>query len=352
MKTINVIQAGCGAVGKALAALVAERNFFLRERLGFELKLQGIFSSQKYIFADQGLDFKSADGIVSALDKGATYQGWEELKQKVRPGTIVVDVTAAPTAGMHQTVLRAGGIIVTANKKPLTEKMEIYRELHADTGRYFYETTVGSSTPAIQTLQDLIRTGDEVMEIKAVLSGTLGFVCSELRREGVKFSEIVRKAKEKGYTEPHPRDDLSGVDVARKALILGREIGLSAEMDDIRLEGMVPRELASIDGVEVFLEKLKILDKEYEERMDEWRARGEAPQFVAGITPDGVAVGLVGVRLGEPLGRLAGPENFLSFKTRIFNETPLILQGKGAGVQYTAEGVLQDIIRAGYNILI
>ena len=346
MKTVNVVQVGCGAVGKALVALMAQRNFFLRKNLGIELKLLGIFSSKKYIFDDRGLPLDGADRIEGVFDEGKLYQGWEKLEENIEKETIVVDATAAPIAEMHQAILRSGGIVVTANKKPLTDKLGIYRELHADTGRYFYETTVGSSTPVIQTLQDLVKTGDEVREIKATPSGTLGFVCSELGRGELKFSEIVKKAKELGYTEPHPRDDLLGLDVARKALILGREIGLLLEMTDIKLEGMISNELAEIEDVPIFLEKLKILDKEYDERMAEWKAREEAPQFVARIKPEGISVGLVGVKSNESLGRLTGPENFISFRTRIFNEAPLVLQGKGAGVQYTAEGVLQDIIRA------
>ena len=320
MKTVDVIQVGCGAVGKALLALLARRQEWLRARLGIVLRVKGIFFLDEYIYNEQGFDLAGLAGNVQKkILGGQPYSGWKELKNKVKEKTIVVDVTAAPIAAMHQTVLRAGGIIVTANKKPLTDKLEIYQELHADLERYYYETTVGSSTPVIQTLQDLVETGDEVIEIQATLSGTLGFVCSELRRGEHKFSEIVSKAKELGYTEPHPRDDLLGLDVARKALILGREIGLPIEMDDVNLTGMIPNELADIDDVKVFLDKLKVLDNEYDEKMLSWKEKGEAPQFVARVKPGGINVGLVGVKLSEPLGQLTGPENFISFKTRIFN---------------------------------
>lgn len=321
----------------------------MREKLKLDLKLRGLYSSTKYLFNKDGLELVDGEEAGRALSAGSSYQDSLELKEKIKKGTVVIDLTAADITHLHLLTLAASGIVITANKKPLADKIDYYWKLHANLKQYFYETTVGSSTPVIQTLQDLVETGDEIFEIKAVLSGTLGFICSELCK-GDKFSNVVKRAKALGYTDPHPRDDLLGLDAARKALILGREVGLPLEMEDVKLEGLIPGALAEIDDVPTFLSELKKLDDHFASRLSEWQAKEEVPQFVASITPAGIKVGLVGVNKNEPLGRLNGPENFFSFRTRIFQEAPLIIQGKGAGAQYTAEGVLQDIIRASENI--
>ncbi len=342
MQKICLIQLGYGSVGKEFVRHLHERHDRLQRELAIDLRLVVIATSTQYRYAANGI--QSAD----ALAWDGTSAGWDDLKTKVgyTPSMILVDMSAAPTSDIHRDVIEHGGILVTANKKPLTDRMEVYRVLHGDTRRYFYETTVGSSTPVIQTLQDMVATGDEVVEIQALLSGTLGFLCSELRKENSSFSDIVARAKEQGYTEPHPRDDLSGLDVARKALILAREIGLSLELSDIHLEGLVSKEIAGIDDVSKFFVALTTLDLEYATRVGVWKKEGKVPQFVARINNDGIRVGLEGVPTASPLGRLEGPENLVTFRTRVFNESPLVLQGRGAGAAYTAAGVLSDVIRA------
>ncbi|MBI4262389.1 homoserine dehydrogenase [Candidatus Uhrbacteria bacterium] len=341
MQQIFLLQLGYGSVGKEFVRqLHAQRDHL--QQLGIDLRLTAIATSTQY---------RRISGDVDPMREptwDGTHAGWGDLKNKVgyTPAMIVVDMSAAETSAIHRDVIEHGGVVVTANKKPLTDHMDVYRVLHGDTKQYFYETTVGSSTPVIQTLQDIVATGDEVREIQALLSGTLGFLCSELRKPNAMFSDIVSRAKAQGYTEPHPRDDLSGLDVARKALILGREIGRSLELSDIHLEGLVSKEIEAIDDVSKFLTALKELDHEYADKVRGWQKEGKVPQFVARITKDGIHVGLEGVPQASPLGRLEGPENLVTFRTRIFDASPLVLQGRGAGATYTAAGVLSDVIRA------
>lgn len=341
MRTIDLVQLGHGSVGKEFLRHLSREHDRIQRQFGIDLHLSAIATSTQYQYKKEGIDC-----TVPPVWDG-TYNGWEDLQQRIsyNPRMIVVDMSAADTTALHRAVMRSGGTVVTANKKPLTDSLDAYKELH-HTDRYFYETTVGASTPVIQTLQDLVATGDDVTEITATLSGTLGFLCAELRKGELLFSDIVRRAREQGFTEPHPRDDLSGRDVARKALILGREIGLSLEMKDIHLEGLMPDIMAGIDNVEQFLEALRSLDQTYADRVRAWKKEGRVPQFVARIQKGGIRVGLEGVPVESPIGNLRGPENMIVFTTRVFQESPLVLQGRGAGASYTGAGVLMDVMRA------
>lgn len=349
MKKIRIIQLGLGTVGWELVQLMRDRQGILARDRNIEITIVALADAEVCVANTDGIDLTQAaasrDVLISRMQ---TYHGWDDLKQRVDgiAGAVVIDVTAASLSYIHADVVRHEGIIVTANKKPLTDSMDIYRVLHADTRKYFYECTVGSSSPVIQTLQDLVATGDEIIEIQATLSGTLGYLCSELKKGELSFSAIVRQARDHGFTEPHPRDDLSGKDVARKALILGREIGLELEMHDVQLISLLPAAIESIDEVDDFLNALRQLDSEYREKITMWREQGRTPQFIARITKGGISVGLEGVALFSPLGQLSGPDNMVTFHTRIFKDKPLVLQGRGAGALFTAEGVLQDVMRA------
>lgn len=201
----------------------------------------------------------------------------------------------------------------------------------------------------LSTLQDLVATRDEVERISGCLSGTLGFVCSRLM-EGQRFSEIVREAKSLGYTEPDPRDDLSGVDVARKALIIAREIGMKLEMHEIALTGLVTPPLMSLPSVAAFMEALPSLDAPMAERVETARGNGAVLRFVAEIQPSSVEVGLREVSLSSPLAQLDGPDNLLVFRSERYHANPLVIRGPGAGAEVTAAGVYGDILKIGRGL--
>jgi bifunctional aspartokinase / homoserine dehydrogenase 1 len=245
--------------------------------------------------------------------------------------------------------------VVGANKKPLALPWNDREALLAEARRhhvaYHYETTVASSLPVIDTLANLVRTGDAVRLITASLSGSLGFICNELTA-GVPLSVAVRTAKERGFTEPDPREDLSGTDVARKALILARELGLPLSLSDVALEPFVPAEAHAGTSVDTFLHGLKSLDADYADRVTRSRKAGTVLRYLARIDPSKVGtgspvirVGPVAVEAGQPAADLRGSESFVSFTTTRHSDFPLTVRGAGAGGAVTASGVLADILR-------
>jgi len=244
--------------------------------------------------------------------------------------------------------LKRGIHIVTPNKKANSGTMTYYRELQ-QSGRaagthYLYEATVGAGLPVIQTLRDLRETGDEITRIEGIFSGTLAYLFNVFDgRES--FSSIVRDAKTKGYTEPDPRDDLSGLDVARKLIILAREMGLTLEMSDVQVEGLVPKALEQC-SVEEFMARLPESDAAMAAAFAAARAKNEVLRYVGRIDVDGKAtVGLVSLKSRHAFANIALTDNVVRFQTRRYCENPLIVQGPGAGPEVTAGGVFSDLLR-------
>jgi aspartokinase/homoserine dehydrogenase 1 len=199
----------------------------------------------------------------------------------------------------------------------------------------------------IETLKNLVRTGDTVVRIEGSLSGSLGFICAELAK-GVPISKAVRKARELGYTEPHPRDDLSGTDVARKALILARELGVRADLEDVKIEPLIPDTLFAEDDIGKFLASIDSLDRDFAKREEELRAKGQPLRYLARIEPGNggasISAAPFGVPADHPAGSLKGAEAFVAFYTERYSEYPLVVRGAGAGGVITASGVLADIL--------
>jgi homoserine dehydrogenase len=277
-------------------------------------------------------------------------------------GTVVVDCT--PTEATVPALLFARDQhykIVLANKKPLTIDQEVYDRLTSAGGtngsnggapvrqlsHTRWETTVGAALPVIATLNRLVSSGDEIKRINGTFSGTLGYVMSGLQ-EGKPFSAIVREAHRLGYTEPDPRDDLGGVDVARKALILARGLGWQMDLADVEVQGLYP---ADMDGMTVaeFMDALPRLDQEFQARVDEAHGAGKVLRFAAQVEDGACRVGPTLVSASSPLGRLSGTDNLVEFTTRWYTPNPLVVQGRGAGTDATAAGVLSDIIELAYT---
>ena len=265
------------------------------------------------------------------------------------PHRVIIDCTASGEVARHYAAWLAAGIhVVTPNKKANSADMPSYRALHEArrTGgsHYLYEATVGAGLPVIQTLRDLRETGDEVTSIEGIFSGTLAYLFNvyDGSRE---FSDIVAEAKQRGYTEPDPRDDLSGMDVARKLIILGRELGMALEMSDVRVESLVPEGLER-GSIDEFMARLPRHDAAMRRRFEAARAAGKVLRYVGRLGADGTAtVGVVELDARHAFANIALTDNVVRFATSRYCNNPLIVQGPGAGPEVTAGGIFADLLR-------
>jgi homoserine dehydrogenase len=243
--------------------------------------------------------------------------------------------------------LTHGMDLVLANKRPLADRRAVsdglWQTARARGRRILHEATVGAGLPIIDTYHKLVESGDRVDRIEGLLSGTLGYVLSEVT-VGVPFSRAVRSAMTKGYTEPDPRDDLSGMDVARKALILARLLGYQGELRQSSVESLVPKWARSL-SLEQFLDRIEELDAPWKRRADSAAAEGSVLRYVALVTPSKIAVGVRAVSMTSPLAGIKGSDNQLVFTTARYKTNPLVITGPGAGAEVTAAGVLNDILR-------
>lgn len=353
-KRLPVVLLGIGGVGLSLLDRILKYREHHAVRYNCSVTVVAVADSAGAVIAENGflaepelrelIDTKRAGISLSQMAGACSGRSPLELVKEVcEPGMVVVDCTAtSATQDALLRVLEAGGKIVLANKKPLTGDLSLYRELTRDPSRSRWETTVGSSLPLINTLNRIMSSGDKVLSISGSFSGTLGLLMTSMQ-EGQRFGEVVRAAHEAGYTEPDPREDLSGMDVARKALILGRGAGWSLDLSDIDVESLVPEGLDQVSPQE-FLEVLGQFDADLAERVDASRARDQILRYAASVEQGYCRVGLSEVDASSPLGRLRGNDNLVQIHTQLFSPNPLIIQGRGAGVDATAAGVLSDLL--------
>ncbi len=344
-----IIQLGLGGVGRALARQILAVAPAIRRRYGIDLRYVAVVDSRGAMAGDPALSEEQVRHILAAKEAGNGIDSlagaivdrhWIELLPAAM--AVVVDVTAASGhAAPLAAAISAGHRVVLANKRPLCEGYDLFAAL-TERGATRYEATVGAGLPVISTLQSLLDSGDEVVCIEAALSGTLGFLMSELEA-GSSFADAVRTAYRLGYTEPDPRDDLSGADVARKALILARTCGKHLPAEAVIAEPLFPPHLAEVSVAE-FLQRLSEAEEEVMNRLAAARANGNVLRYITRITPESVEVGLREIAANHPLASLRGPDNLISFTTRRYHDRPLVVRGPGAGVEVTAAGVLSDII--------
>ena len=349
MREIPIVILGLGNVGSALLHQILDTRAVLAQRAGLRLTPIGIADSQGLLLNPTGLPDEALHAALRAKTDGrplSTLVGQggilPYLGDVLQPGTILVDVTASPkTEPTLRAALDAGCGLVLANKIPLAEPWAKAKPFF-EHPHLRYEATVGAGLPVIATLHYLLDTGDQVTAIEGCLSGTLGYLCTELER-GVPYSAAVSQARSLGYTEPDPREDLNGRDVARKMLILARIAGWPLEMADLTVEPLYPERLVGV-STEEFMAATPTLDEQYIARIGEAQARGQTLRYVARVGPDGGEVGLVAVPHDSPLGALRGPANYVALHTRRYAKIPLVLSGPGAGPEVTATGVLGDVI--------
>jgi bifunctional aspartokinase / homoserine dehydrogenase 1 len=347
--TLSIGLIGPGTVGRVLLAQIGTQIERLRA-LNLDLRVRGIASSKRMLLEETAIDL---DGWAERFAEAGEPLDLEKFADHVQadyiPHTAIVDCTASAEVGMkYVTWLKRGIHIATPNKKANSGTLPYYRALQearrAAGSHYLYEATVGAGLPIIQTLRDLRETGDDITRIEGIFSGTLAYLFNVFDgREA--FSSIVRAAKAKGYTEPDPRDDLSGMDVARKLIILAREMGLTLEMADVNVEGLVPKALEKC-SVDEFMERLPEFDATMATMLDDARRKKEVLRYVGRVDADGKAtVGLMSLDARHAFANIALTDNVVRFATRRYCDNPLIVQGPGAGPEVTAAGVFSDLLR-------
>jgi aspartokinase/homoserine dehydrogenase 1 len=348
--TLSIGLIGPGSVGRAFLAQLASQSERLRTEAHLDLRLRGVMGSHRMLFGEPSV---ALEGWNAQLEKAGTAADLGAFLEHVRvdylPHTVLVDCTASEQVAAHYPQWLAAGIhIVTPNKKANSGTLEFYRRLQqarrSGASHYLYEATVGAGLPVVHTLRDLRQTGDEVTSVEGIFSGTLAYLFNVY--DGHRnFSEIVREARQRGYTEPDPRDDLSGTDVARKLIILGREMGLELELTDVKVESLVPAELRS-GSIEEYMTRLPQYDSMMRGRLDAARARGKVLRYIGRLTAAGEAsVGLTELPEDHAFGNIALTDNVVRFATRRYCDNPLIVQGPGAGPEVTAGGVFADLLR-------
>ena len=344
----DVVLLGFGKVGRALADQIADLNG------ASGVRLVGMLDRSGYVFDPKGVSPARISRLAKGKDQGALLaalggkaataaEALSFIASHAVSRPVLVDVTAEETSDLLLSALGHGFDLVLANKKPVAASSEAYEKLMAagkTAGRRIrYEATVGAGLPILDTFWKLVESGDRVLKIEGCLSGTLGFLFTQLS-QGRPFSEAVREAMARGYTEPDPRDDLSGRDVARKGLILARLLGYRGPAPES--EDLVPASFRKL-SVPEFVEKLKSLDEEWRQRVARAAAAGKVLRYVAVATPASVRVQLAAVPAGSPMGTLQGTRNLVSFTTKRYRAEPLVVTGPGAGPEVTAAGILNDI---------
>jgi aspartokinase/homoserine dehydrogenase 1 len=370
IRSVNLFLVGIGLIGGTLLDQIAGHREVLADEHKIRINLAGVANSRYMIFDPNGLDPQqvrarlrnagsgSADAgeyPASSGDSGAEMLPFNlsaflsRMRAYNLPNTAFCDCTPGnDVASCYADILRSSIPIITPNKKANSGSLEYYHTLTSyakDWGiPYLYETTVGAGLPVISTLRDLFLSGDKVRRIEAVLSGTLSFIFNTF--DGSKpFSDLVREAKAKGYTEPDPRDDLNAMDAARKALILARECGMSLEFEAVTVEPILPPACFEASGVESFFEELKKADEAFEKRRIAAAAKGKALRYVAIIEEGSARLALREEGPDSPFRSLVDSDNIVVITSDRYSRLPMVIKGPGAGAQVTAGGVFADIVR-------
>jgi len=349
LKEVNVFLAGVGNVGAKLLTQISKQQSYLLNKLKLKLKIVGVANSKKFAMNEDGIDPSNWQSALNAGQPGSTSDYIDVIKSKNLRNMVFADVTANETvAACYDSLLEKTIAVVACNKIACSSPYPYYKkikELATEYNAHFlFETNVGASLPIIGTLNDLMRSGDTVHRMQAVLSGTLNFVFNNY--DGKKsFASVVKQAQDEGYTEPDPRLDLGGKDVMRKIMILARESGEEMEMDDIENNSFMPEECMQ-GSVEDFYASMEKHEAHFKKIFDEADAAGCKLKFVASYNNGKASVGLQHIDPQHDFYHLYGKDNIVLFYTDRYVDQPLVIKGAGAGADVTASGIFADIIRA------
>ncbi len=346
---LNIFLMGIGTVGGNLLNQIKQQQERLLKEKHLRLKLTGIANSKKMLFIRDGIDIASFKEQLDASEKTSSLQGFvDEMKEMNIYNSVFVDCTASDAvAALYKDILSSNVSVVAANKVAASSGYDNYamlKNIAKSKGvKFLFETNVGAGLPIINTLNDLVNSGDKILKIEAVLSGTLNYIFNTIS-EKIPLSKTIQMAKEEGYSEPDPRVDLSGVDVARKILILARESGYKVEMDDIQINRFVPDSLFK-GSLEEFWKGIPALDADFEESRKKLEAENKKWRFVARFEDGKAEAGLQEVDSTHPFYDLEGSNNLVMYTTERYHEFPMLIKGYGAGASVTAAGVFADLIK-------
>ena len=347
-QVLNLFICGIGTVGHSLIEQISSQQERLKRERGLMLNVVGIANGHKALFTRRGIDLSN---YRQELEEKGIPSSPQVLQDEIVGmnifNSVFVDCTASPEiAGLYKEFLSHNISVVAANKIAASSEYENYAELkHIARQRgvkFLFETNVGAGLPVINTINDLINSGDKIVKIEAVLSGTLNYIFNTISAD-VPLSETIRKAKEEGYSEPDPRIDLSGKDVIRKLVILAREAGYRLDQEDVEKHLFIPNELFE-GSLEDFWKKIPSLDDEFEARRKVLEKEGKHWRFVASLENGHGVVALQEVGRNHPFYTLEGSNNIILLTTERYNEYPMLIQGYGAGASVTAAGVFADIM--------
>ena len=349
-------------MGQILLEQIRQQQQHLSDNLLLNVRVIGLSNSRKMLFDEAGIDLsnwkESLDG-AQARDNDSWFKTITDLNLQ---NSIFVDITAnATVANSYDRYLRESIAVIACNKIACSSDFSKYKELKELSKKYnapfLFETNVGAGLPVINTLNNLVNSGDKITSIKAVLSGSLNYIfnnfsCATAGAEGgtrseTTFHDVVKQAQEEGYTEPDPRIDLSGVDVARKILILARESGHKLDMEDIENQSFLPEISMAAETVPEFYETLKTASEHFNELYEKAQQSNSRLKYVADFTDGKASVGLQEIGKDHPFYNLDGKDNIVLFYTSRYSDQPLIIKGAGAGAAVTASGLFGDIISLG-----
>jgi aspartokinase/homoserine dehydrogenase 1 len=349
-RQINLFIVGVGTVGSKLLAQLEQQKDYISEQMNLNLRVVGLANSKKLLFDEEGIDLTDYRSQIANSEESSDLQNLAGLIiEKNLRNSIFVDVTASgQVVGIYPKLIQKSVSVIACNKIAASSEYENYQNLknlaREYNANFLFETNVGAGLPIINTLNDLMRSGDKINRIEAVLSGTLNFVFNNY--DGSRsFSTVVRQAQDEGYTEPDPRLDLSGMDVARKILILAREAGFPLEMSDIENNGFLPESCLQ-GSVEDFYDEMEKHEDYFRDLLESAKLQGLSLKYIASFNNGKASVGLQSIDAAHNFANLSGKDNAVLFYTNRYADLPLVVKGAGAGADVTAAGVFADIIRA------
>ena len=351
-KELHLFMVGVGLIGSTLLDQIQKQNDYLKENSQLQIKVIGISNSRKMYFNENGVNLDTwKDDLLNSNEAADISAFIEKMKKLNLSNTIFVDNTANSAITSHyEKILDSSISISTPNKIATSSAYLQYERLKYIAKKrgvqFLYETNVGAGLPVISTLNDLIQSGDRILKIEGVLSGSLSFIFNSFK-EGVKFSSVVKQAKDLGFTEPDPRTDLNGIDVRRKLIILARESGLPLEQASVKIDAILPEACQKAENVAQLFDEIEKADNYFEKMRADAAKEGKVLRFIAKLENGEASIVLQAVDASNPFYSLSGSDNMIVFTTDRYKERPLVILGPGAGAEVTAAGVFAEIITIG-----